>query len=293
MGRGQRNGSESFGHGRHSDRSSLLRRNTLPDSPAELPELPAEFWRTLEDGLLLLDLTLSPPARAAIDAHVRLLVAWNEQINLTGLRTPQQIARHNVFDALLALPLMSGWKGAKSLIDIGSGGGFPGLPLALTLPLERVALVDSIGKKQRFLSVASVAATDALRTAGAEPPQIAALAARAESLAADPEQRETWDVMTSRAVGSVAEVAELGLPLIRRGGRVVAWKRDAGDGSLQREVADARRIVQACGGVPPRIVALPRAAAVGLDGHCLVVIAKARPTPERYPRDPAERRRSS
>ena len=275
-----------------SDRSSLLRRNNLPDSAAGLPELGDEFWRTLDDGLTAIDLTLSPPARAAIDAHVRLLVAWNVHINLTGLRTPEQIARNNALDSLLAVPQVGRWTRAKSLIDIGSGGGFPGLPLAATLPFRRVALVDSIGKKQKFLSVAAAATSNAFLTAGAESPAITALAVRAEDLAADPEQRETWDVMTARAVGTVAEVAELGLPLIRRGGRVVAWKRDAGDGGLDREIADARRVVQACGGVPPRVVALAGAAEIGLEGHCLVVIEKARPTPERYPRTPAERRRS-
>jgi 16S rRNA (guanine527-N7)-methyltransferase len=266
----------------------------LPRDASELPKLDTVFWRVLDDGLEALGLELPAAARAAIDGHVRLLVAWNARINLTALRSSEQIARNHVLDSLIcvnALRRLAGRVG--SMLDIGTGGGFPALPLTAVLRPRRTALVESIGKKARFLDVAAREVQRALATDETlEVPEIEVFAERAEDLAADPEQRERWDLVTARAVGTLAEVAELGLPLTRAGGHVVAWKLDTGDGSLAREIGDARRIGQACGGAAPRIVRLDAAARVGLDGHCLVAIKKVRPTPDRYPRQPSERHRS-
>ena len=244
----------------------------------------------VDAGLVSAGMELARPARAAIDGHVRLLVAWNSSINLTALRRPEQIARNHVLDSLIAASAIGALR-PQGLLDLGSGGGFPGLPLAAVLLTKRVALVDSIGKKARFLDVAAEAVSNALSDAGQQPPEITAVAERAEDLADQPEQREAWSVVVARAVGSVAEIAELGLPLAARGGHVVCWKRDSADGALQAEIADARRICQGTGGGTPRIIGLAAADRVGLPGHCLVVIEKRRPTPERYPRPAGERRR--
>lgn len=237
-------------------------------------------------------MTLTPATRDAIDAHVRLLLAWNAAINLTALRTPEQIARNHVLDSLICVAALRDLGACLSLLDIGSGAGFPGLPLAITVPTGRTALVDSIGKKARFLAVAAAQVVEALANGGQEPPAITAIGERAEELGHQPVQREGWDVVTARAVGTIAEVAELGLPLASRGGHVVCWKLDSGDGALQTEIAAARRICQAAGGGKPRIIRLAAADRVGLSGHCLVAIEKRRPTPDRYPRAAAERRRS-
>lgn len=313
--RGQRNGSGAFGHGRNligpppaaddsRDHLRLVtssRRAPLPPSADGLPPLDDPFWRTVDEGLARLDLTLSAGVRAAIDGHVRLLMAWNAQINLTALRTSEQIARGHLIDSLLAVaplrrltaPTASGRSPRPlTLIDLGSGAGFPGLPLALVLPAARAALVDSVGKKARFLAAAAEVTRHMLAGAGDRAPEITALAERAEDLADEPDHREGWDIVVARAVGSVAEVAELGLPLGRRGGLVVAWKHDSGDGSLEREVHEATRLARAAGGGQPSIERLPEAEAVGLPGHCLVVVEKRRPTPVRFPRPPGERRRS-
>lgn len=282
--------------------SSVVTRPDLPRSDTGLPALDDAYGLTLEAGLAEIPLELSGAIRAALDAQVRLLLAWNASINLTALRSPELIARGHLLDSLIAVPVLrrlvardGGAAGLPrpSILDLGSGAGYPGLPLALALPARRAALVDSIAKKADFLQVAARAAVDALRAAGAEPPDVVALAERAEDLADEPEQREGWDLVVARAVGSVAEVAELGLPLTRLRGHVVAWKRDGGDGALQRETAQASRIVEATGGGPPRIVRLPAAARLGLAGHCLVIIEKRRSTPDRYPRSAGERRRGT
>jgi len=261
-------------------------RQPLPQTASELPPLPTEFWRTVDDGLAAAAIDLPAHAREAIDRHVRLLVAWNAAINLTALRTPEGIARGHVLDSLIAARALQQFK-PSTVLDLGSGGGFPGLPIAAVLPLKRLALVDSIGKKARFLGVAAAEVRAALPDA----PEISAVAERAEDLADEPNYREAWTMVVARAVGSLAEVAELGLPLVRRGGRVVALKRDAGDGGLQREIAEARRICQAAGGSAPRVVELEAAVKVDLTGHCLVVIEKRGFTPDRYPRPASERRR--
>jgi len=261
-------------------------RPPLPQTAGELPPLPTEFWQTVDDGLAAAAIELPPHASEAIDRHVRLLVAWNAAINLTALRTPEAIARGHVLDSLIAADALRAFK-PSTVLDLGSGGGFPGLPIATVLPLKRLALVDSIGKKARFLDVAAAEVRDALPKA----PEIFAVAERAEDLADEPDYREAWNMVVARAVGSLAEVAELGLPLVRRGGRVVALKRDSGDGALQGEIAEARRICQAAGGSAPRVMELEAADKVGLTGHCLVVIEKRGYTPDRYPRPPSERRR--
>jgi 16S rRNA (guanine527-N7)-methyltransferase len=294
-----------------TDRSSLPRRlpesterQPLPRDVRDLPTLDATVGDILDDGLRAIGLELSAPQREAIEAHVRLLLAWNAHINLSGLRSAEEIARGHVLDALLAVPALRALTASArdrpagvTLLDLGSGGGYPGLPLAIALPARRAALVDSVAKKAAFLEAAAGVVTDALRGAPADPTEILALAERAEDLADEPDHRAAWDLVVARAVGTIAEVAELGLPLVRRGGHVVAWKRAAGaagePGSLEREIEQARRIIQAAGGAGIRIVALEATERVGLPGNCLAVIRKVRPTPDRYPRSAGERRRGT
>jgi 16S rRNA (guanine527-N7)-methyltransferase len=211
--------------------------------------------------------------RHAIEGHVRLLVAWNAAINLTAIRDPAAIARLHVVDSLAALPLLA-TRGVDGLLDLGSGGGFPGLPLAVALDAGAL-LVDSVGKKARFLAVAAEAL---------ELPRVTATDARAEALASSPREREAWPLVTARAVAPLAELVELVFPLLRPGGLLVAWKR----GEIDAELAAAGRAGEALGGIDlevttPGPVALPE--------HHLVAITKRRPTPPGWPRDPAVRRR--
>lgn len=217
-----------------------------------------------------LDLRLSAGAQAAIDAQAQLLVAWSGSINLTALRTPEQIAREHIADSLAALPLLQGER-LDALLDIGSGAGYPGLPLALALPVRRVALVESTAKKARFLEVVSEAARALLEEHDQVALQIDVIAERAERL---PGQGHAgaWPIVTARAVASFERLVELALPLLSPGGLLVAWKRDDGSGALHQELAAAARALQR-GGLdsPPRIelVAVP-----GLEDHRLIIARK-------------------
>lgn len=277
-------------------RHRVTERPPLPADVAGLPPLGPDFDATLDAGLAELGLQPTPAQRSALDAHARLLLAWNADVNLTALRTPEQVARAHIVDSLTGVRHLSRRQGISgdrldeaALLDLGSGGGYPGLPLAAWLPGRRVALVDSVRKKARFLEVASAAVVEALAATGEERPRIEVLAKRAEDLAHDPAHREAWSVVTARAVGSLTELAELGLPLLRAGGRLVAWKRDDGAGSLAEEIRDASPVIHAAGGDPPTVEDVR---VEGLPGHRLVVVTKRRPTPNRFPRTPAERRRA-
>jgi 16S rRNA (guanine527-N7)-methyltransferase len=251
------------------------RREPLPTRVEGLPPLPADYSDVLGACLADLRLSLPPNARRAIDDHVRLLLAWTASINLTAMRDPADVARLHVADSLTAIePLRA--RGVQSLVDLGSGGGYPGLPLAIVLPAARTLLVDSVGKKATFLETVVEATGLGARVRVA--PQ------RAEALAADPRHRERWQAVTSRAVGTVADNVELGFPLLRPGGCAVVWKRLP----LDAELEAARRAVDALGGGTIDVVAT---AVRGLDDHVLAIATKRGRTAARYPRDPAERAR--
>ena len=149
------------------------------------------------------------------------------------------------------------------------------MPLAITLPATRALLVESIGKKARFLAVVA----DALGLSD----RVRVAATRAETLAADPHHRGRWPAVVARAVCDLTELSELSLPLIEVGGALVAWKKSTLDG----ELADAERALPYLGG---RLTAREPVTVPGLEDHVLLVVEKVAPTPAEFPRDPATRR---
>ena len=261
----------------HSTQEGALDRprGPLPTRVSDLPSLPLEYEDILGAGLAAMGVALTPTARRVIDGHVRLLLAWNAAINLTAIDDPAGVARSHVLDSLSAVPLLGGL-GVRRLLDLGSGGGFPGLPLSPALDLERVLLVDSVGKKTRFLATVIKAVGLAATTAAEQ--------ARAETLALDARDREAWDAVTARAVGSLHELVEVGLPLVAPGGVLVAWK----GASAEEELAAAGPALRALNAGPARIL---DACVPGLESHRLVVVPRSGPIDPRFPRDPAERRR--
>jgi 16S rRNA (guanine527-N7)-methyltransferase len=152
------------------------------------------------------------------------------------------------------------------------------LPLAAALPATRVLLVDATAKKAAFL--------DAARGAVGLSGRVDVAARRAEALRPDAAGPGSgWDVVTARAVGSLADLVELAMPILATGGRLVAWKR----GDLAVELEAARRAASVLGAGEPLVQPVPEA--LDLAGHVLVVIRKEAPTPAGYPRDPAARKR--
>jgi 16S rRNA (guanine527-N7)-methyltransferase len=250
-------------------------REPLPTRVETTPGLPTEYDAALEAGLDALSLTLSPAARVAIDGHVRLLLAWTGAINLTGIREPAAVATAHVIDSLSGVAILRE-RGVDRFIDLGSGGGYPGLPIAAVLPAARALLLEPVGKKAAFLSTV-VVATGLDGT-------VEAAAVRAEALAVDGRHRGRWPGVTVRAVASLADLVELAFPLLEPGGVLVAWKR----GDLDVELGAAERAIDALGGgsLEVRPVAVD-----GLDRHQLVVVTSRGRVPAGYPRDPGARKR--
>ena len=253
-------------------------REPLPTRVQDTPPLPASYEQALVRGLadLGLEADLADPAvRAVIDGHVRLLLAWTAHINLTAIRDPAAVATAHVLDSLSALPWLRERR-ADRVLDLGSGGGYPGLPLAAALPDAAFTLVEPVAKKARFLRTVVEATGLADR--------VTVLIARAEELAAAPGRRGTWSVVTARAVASTADLVELSFPLLAPGGSLAAWKR----GDLAVELAAARRAIDALGGGSLNVHEVTVA---GLADHRLVIATRTGPVPDAHPRDPAARRR--
>lgn len=199
---------------------------------------------------------------ARLAEYLRLLLTANEHLNLTAITDPEEAAARLIGESLALLELMP--DNAASLIDIGSGGGIPGLPLAIARPRLSVTLLDATRKKVDFLQ----ATADALDLSN-----VNTVSGRAEQLSHDRAQRERYDVATARAVARLVVLVELTLPFVRVGGRALLPKGAAAAAELE-EAAEA---IHTLGG---------RGELVPLDDGALrvVVVEKLRPTPTGYPR---------
>lgn len=253
-------------------------RAPLPADPSQAPPLPASAVARFDAGCAALGLgELPAAARDGMLAHLRLLLAWTTAINLTAVREPGAAVAAHLLDSLAAVPLLRS-AGVRRLVDLGSGGGYPGLPLALALPAEQALLVDSIAKKAAFLEVAA-------RAAGAGG-RVTVAAERAEAIAADRRHRERWPAVTARAVAALPDLVEVAFPLLVPGGLLVAWKR-AGLGDERTRALPA---IAALGGGSLEVVPIP-GGIPELADHVLVAIRKEGRTGAAWPRPPAERKR--
>ena len=191
-----------------------------------------------------------------------LLLKQNQVMNLTAITEPTAVARLHFLDslALLREEALAG----KTLIDIGCGAGFPGVPLAIAEPTLRVTLLDSLQKRVNWLkTILPELGVDAT-----------CVDARAEEYVA--EHREAYDVATSRAVARLNILSELCLPYVKVGGKFLALK----GAMAQAEADEAKTAIEALGGRLSEIREYP----VGEAIHRIVVVEKVRPTPKAYPR---------
>ena len=226
--------------------------------------------KRLVTGALQLGIELSPSQVDQFRRYRDELLAWNRTMNLTSITKPDDVETLHFLDSLSVVAgLSEGIAGAGKLVDVGSGGGFPGIPLKLAHPDLHLTLIESTAKKARFL-------THLVRELGLESVEV--LCRRAEDAARDAAHRERYGAVVARALAPMATLAELTLPVCAVGGRVVAQKR----GGVAEELTRAGTAIASLGGrlLECRPVSLP-----GLeDGRCLVVLEKIAPTPENYPR---------
>jgi 16S rRNA (guanine527-N7)-methyltransferase len=217
---------------------------------------------------------LAQDQRTRLTAYRDRLAAANQTLNLTSLREPAELQRRHIEESLAVLRAIEGAgllpPGAR-LIDVGSGGGLPGMPIAIARPDLAVTLLEATGKKAAFLE--RVAAELRLTN-------VRVVAQRAEE-AARTEERERYDLAIARAVAALAALAELTLPLVRVGGAVAAVKGSR----AEQELAEAGGAIARCGGGAVR--SLPLAGALPelrLPELRLLLIAKVAPTPPELPR---------
>ena len=235
---------------------------------------------------------LAPEQIAVCERYAEELIQRNTSVNLTAITSPADIAHKHFLDSWTAFAARR-WTGTERVVDVGSGAGFPGLALRIAKPRLRMTLVESVGKKARFLEETStlLGLSDVeVRNERAE-----VLARRYYGAAGEVAGRSstaqrdgtTYDVGTARAVGTLGQVIEYLLPFIRVGGDAIVWK-----GRVEAELAGAQKACAAIGGEIVRTVSTAELG-VGdvLPGRNLVVIRKLRPTPSRYPRTSAEARR--
>jgi 16S rRNA (guanine527-N7)-methyltransferase len=213
------------------------------------------------------DISLSSEQLHALDRYLDLLLEVNQKMNLTRITDRAAAEVQHVADALTLLRFIP--SDTKTLADIGSGGGVPGIPLAIARADVQITLVESTRKKAAFLrEVAASLSLSNVRVADT----------RAEDLART-EDRESYDVITARAVGALAWLAEWCLPLARKGGKVLAMK----GARIHEELEPAQKPIRLLGGAEPVIhpVELP-----GVEHHVIVEIPKVGKTDKRYPRNP-------
>ena len=202
---------------------------------------------TLADGVERLGVALPEGAREKLEAYLALLAKWNRTYNLTAIREPERMVTHHALDSLAVVPYLP-QRGGIAVLDVGSGGGLPGIPIAIARPDARVVLVDSASKKAAFLAQAAIELPL---------PNVEAVATRVEDYAAG----RRFDVVISRAFSDLATFVRLAKPHLAEGGMILAMKG----------VHPDEELAELPGGID--VAAAPRLDVPGLEGarHLIVM----------------------
>jgi len=200
--------------------------------------------------------------------YKELIKEWNEKVNLTAIVEDSEIIKKHFVDSIKVFKFEK-LKNASRIIDIGTGGGFPGIPMKIVNPNSKVVLLDSLNKRINFLN-------EVIKELSLE--NIETIHGRAEDFAKDNKFREKFDVAVSRAVANLTVLSEFCLPYVKVGGYFVALKGPA----IEEEMKDAKNAIKILGGQVEKILE------VDIEGsdlnHNLVVIKKIKETPGKYPR---------
>lgn len=200
--------------------------------------------------------------------YKNLLQEWNEKINLTAITEDEEVIKKHFIDCIKAFS-ENQFKEAKTLIDVGTGAGFPGLPIAIMKEDLNITLLDSLNKRVNFLNIVK----NSLNLTN-----VTTIHSRAEDGARNKELREKFDIATSRAVANMAVLSEFCLPYVKVGGYFIALKGPA----ITDELNDAKNAIGTLGG---KLIEVIEVSVEGTDlKHNLVIIKKVKETPKTYPR---------
>lgn len=224
--------------------------------------------KILQKGAESFGIQLTAQQKDQFFEYYRLLVQWNEFMNLTAITEMEEVMEKHFVDSL-ALSKAAEVGKIETLIDVGTGAGFPGIPLKIAYPHLRVVLLDSLNKRVKFLSTV-------IETLGLT--NIQAVHGRAEDAARQKAYREQFDAAVSRAVANMASLSEYCLPFVKVGGVFVPYK----SGNIEEELKDAGKAVKTLGGTIRRVekFQLPD---TDIE-RSLVLIEKTERTDKRYPR---------
>ncbi len=223
---------------------------------------------TLRRGIDELDIKLDENQLKEFSRFKELLEEWNEKINITSIREEAEVDIKHFLDSLTPVATNL-FEGKKKVIDIGTGGGFPGIPLKIYNKELEITLMDSLNKRIKFLD-------EVIGDLKLE--NIEAIHGRAEELGRTPEYREIYDICISRAVASLDTLAEYCIPFVKVGGYFISMKGP----EVEEELALSKKAIKTLGGeiVETQYFTLPESDIV----HSLIIIKKVNETANKYPR---------
>lgn len=223
------------------------------------------FNEALINGMKKFNIELTDEQINKFNIYCNMLIEWNGKMNLTAIKEPTEIAVKHFVDSCSVLNYVKIKKNAK-VIDIGTGAGFPGIPLKILRDDLDITLLDSLNKRLVFLNEVAKELNLELNT----------IHSRAEDLGRQENHREQYDIAISRAVAPLNVLSEYSIPFVRKGGRFISMKGP----NVQSEIDEAKKAIRILGGKYNNVVQF----SIGDNSRSIVIVDKLNPTPYTYPR---------